>query len=61
MRSNSSTRVPKYRLHTTGGLGVVHINGKDVYPGKHVTCQRQAEYRRVLAGWLCLGRARHSR
>lgn len=55
MRSTASTRVPRYRLHKTWGLGVVRINGKDVYLGKYGTPESQAEYRRVVAEWLAAG------
>lgn len=55
MRTSSSTRVPKYRVHKTWGLGVVRINGKDGYLGKYGTPESQAEYRRVVAEWLASG------
>ena len=55
MQPTSPTRVPKYRLHNAWGLGVVRINGKDIYLGKHGTPEGQAEYRRVVAEWLAVG------
>ena len=48
MRTSSSSRVPKYLVHKTWGLGVVRINGKDVYLDKYGTPESQAEYRRVV-------------
>lgn len=50
------TRIPKYRLHKSWGLGVVTLGGKDVYLGKYGTPESQAEYRRVIAEWLACGR-----
>jgi len=54
MRS-TSIRVPKYRLHKPTGLGVVRLNGRDIYLGRHGTPESQAEYRRVIAEWLAAG------
>lgn len=47
-----STHVPKYRLHKPTGLGVVRLNGRDIYLGKHGTPESTAEYRRVIGEWL---------
>lgn len=52
-RIQSTThQIPKYRLHKPSGLGVVRLNAKDIYLGKHGTSESQAEYRRVIAEWL---------
>ena len=51
--TKSRTRqIPKYRLHKPSGLGVVRLNGKDIYLSKHGTEESQTEYRRVIAEWL---------
>jgi hypothetical protein len=55
MAAKTTTRVPKYRLHKTWGLGVVRINGKAIYLGKHGTPESEAEYRRVISEWLASG------
>ncbi len=55
MRNSKSSRVPKYRLHKSWGLGVVRIDGRDIYLGKYGTPESQAEYRRVIADWLASG------
>ena len=55
MTPQSNARVPKYRLHKTWGLGVVRINGKDIYLGKYGTPESHAEYRRLVAEWLSSG------
>ena len=34
------------------GLGVVRLNGKDIYLGKFGTPESHAEYRRVISEWL---------
>jgi integrase len=52
MLPNPAIRVPKYRLHKPKGLGVVRLNGKDIYLGKHGTAESHAEYRRVISEWL---------
>lgn len=33
MPAKTSARIPAYRLHKTWGLGVVRINGRDIYLG----------------------------
>jgi integrase len=55
MSLKPSSRVPKYRLHKPKGLGVVRLNGRDIYLGKHGTPESHAEYRRVIAEWLASG------
>lgn len=53
MQHTTPTRqIPQYRLHKPSGLGVVRLNGKDIYLGRHGTPESQAEYRRVIAEWL---------
>lgn len=51
-----SSRVPKYRLHKPKGLGVVRLDGHDVYLGKYNTPESLAAYRRVIAEWLSSSR-----
>jgi integrase len=53
----TAPRIPSYRLHKPTGQGVVTLNGKDHYLGKHGTPQSRAEYDRLIAEWLAHGRA----
>src|ERR1051325_7579632 len=49
---STRARVPTYRLHKPSGLGVVRLDGRDLYLGKHGTPESLAEHRRVIAEWL---------
>ena len=60
-QSFSKPRVPKYRLHKPKGLGVVRLNGRDIYLGKYGSEESHAEYRRVIAEWLAAGGNRSHR
>lgn len=50
--TSSSRQIPSYRLPKPSGLGVVRLDGRDIYLGKHGPPESQAEYRRVIAEWL---------
>jgi integrase len=45
-------RTPKYRRHKPSGQAVVTLNGQDHYLGRHGSPESQAEYKRLVAGWL---------
>ena len=47
---------PKYRLHRPSGQAVVTIQGKDRHLGRHGTKASRAEYDRLIAEWLAMGR-----
>ena len=51
-----TTRIPKYRLHRPTGLGVVRLNGKDFYLGKHGTPESMDRYDNLIKRWLRNGR-----
>jgi integrase len=56
MPDQTTIRIPKYRLHRPTGLGVVRLNGHDVYLGLHGTPESRQKYERVIAEWLANGR-----
>jgi integrase len=56
MPEQDAIRIPKYRLHRPTGLGVVRLNGHDVYLGLHGTPESRKKYERVIAEWLANGR-----
>lgn len=56
MPDNPTFKVPKYRLHKPTGLGVVRLNGHDVYLGRHGTLESRQRYERIIAQWLANGR-----
>lgn len=56
MTTAKSPRIPKYRLHAPSGLGVVRLNGRDVYLGRHGTKESQHEYGRVIQEWIANNR-----
>lgn len=45
------SHIPAYRLHSTG-QGVVRLDGRDIYLGKHGTAESRERYNRVVAEWL---------
>ncbi len=49
--------LPKYRLHRASGRALVHVDGQDIYLGKHGTKASRAEYDRVVAEYLSNGRS----
>ncbi|QDV34109.1 tyrosine-type recombinase/integrase [Tautonia plasticadhaerens] len=51
-----SDRTPSYRLHKPTGQAVVTLSGRDFYLGRHGTPESRAEYDRIIAEWLSLGR-----
>jgi integrase len=57
-----SPRTPSLRRHKPSSLGVVRLNGKDIYLGPWPACARKAPpsvrdaYDRVIAEWLANGR-----
>ena len=48
-------KVPSYRLHKPTGQGVVRLDGRDHYLGKHGTEASLEAYRRTVANWLVAG------
>lgn len=48
--------VPSYRRHATG-LGVVRLNGRDVYLGTYDTPESRRRYDVAIAEWLAAGRS----
>jgi len=56
MPDQTTIRIPKYRLHRPTGLGVVRLNGRDIYLGLHGTSEGRQKYERVIAEWLANGR-----
>lgn len=51
-----SDRTPSYRLHKPTGQAVVTLNGRDFYLGRYGSPESRAEYDRIIAEWLSLGR-----
>lgn len=56
MTTQKTSRIPKYRLHAPSGLGVVRLNGRDIYLGKHGTKESRQEYGRIINEWLANNR-----
>ena len=56
MPDRSSARIPQYRLHKPTGLGVVRLNNRDIYLGKHGTEESRQRYQEVIAKWLANNR-----
>jgi len=52
MAIQSSSRIPKYRLHKPSGLAVVRLNGQDTYLGPHGSDESQQKYARLIKEWL---------
>jgi integrase len=48
----SPERTPRYRLHKSTGQGVVTIDGRDIYLGKHRSAASCEAYRRQVAEWM---------
>lgn len=55
-RPKGSTSTPKYRLHKATGQGVVTIDGKDFYLGKHEAAESRQKYERMIGEWYLRGR-----
>ena len=51
-----STKIPSYRLHKPSGRGVVTLNGRDIWLGKHGTPDSRERYDRAVNEWLANGR-----
>ena len=49
MPEPTTIRIPQYRLHRATGLGVVRLNGRDIYLGLHGTSESRQKYERVIA------------
>ena len=47
---------PKYRRHRHSGQAIVTFNGRDHYLGPYGTKASRAEYDRLIAEWLAVGR-----
>jgi hypothetical protein len=45
-------RVPKYRHYRPKNLGVVRLDGRDVYLGQYGSEESVERYNRVIAEWL---------
>jgi integrase len=54
--SRAKNDIPSYRRHKASGQAVVTLNGVDHYLGPYGTPQSKAEYDRVIAEWMALGR-----
>jgi integrase len=54
-RKNMSD-VPGLSHHKGSGLGVVRLNGRDVYCGRFGSAEWQANYHRTIGEWLANGR-----
>ena len=52
MTRHSSLKHLAYRLHRPSGQGVVRLDGRDIYLGKHNTPESRAKYERTIAEWL---------
>lgn len=50
--SNSTPRVPSYRLHKPTGQAVVTFCSRDIYLGKYGTKDSRAEYGRLVGEWM---------
>ncbi len=48
----SRSRSPKYRHYKPKDLGVVRLDGKDIYLGKYNSAESLQKYHRLIAGWL---------
>jgi len=55
MAGSPSFKIPRYRLHKPTGLGVVRLNERDIYLGRHDTAESHAEYERVITEWIASG------
>lgn len=50
--SNASLRAPKYRHYRPKNLGVVRIEGRDIYLGTYDSPESRAKYHRIVAEWM---------
>jgi integrase len=48
--------VPSYRKHKATGQGVVTLNGRSIYLGRHGSKESKKEYDRITGEWLANGR-----
>lgn len=48
-------KIPAYRLHKPTGQGVVRLDGRDFYLGRHGTPESQEAYHRKVAEWISSG------
>lgn len=55
MQASNHLRVPKYRHYKPKNLGVVRLNGRDVYLGRYNSPESLMEYRRLIAEWVASG------
>lgn len=56
MPPSKPRRVPQYRYHKPSGCGVVRLNGRDYYLGRHGTNESIVAYDALIARWLAGGR-----
>jgi len=49
-------RMPSYRLHKATGQGVVTLDGRDIYLGRHESEVSRENYRRIIQEWLAAHR-----
>src|SRR5438552_2747891 len=54
--SRPTSRKPAYCLHKQSGRGLVVLNGRFVYLGKHGTPESLDQYDRVVGEWIARGR-----
>ena len=47
--------LPKYRHYKPKDLGVVRIDGRDIYLGRYNSPESREQYNRVIAEWLTTG------
>jgi len=50
--SSSQRRIPKYRHYKPKNLGVVRLDGRDIYLGKNDSAESWEKYHRLIAEWL---------
>jgi len=56
--ASAPRKIPDYRLHKPTGLGVVRLDGRDIYLGKHGSPKSHEKYNQTVAEWLSTNHAR---
>ena len=59
MPTEKAVRTPKYRHFKPKDLGVVRLNGKDLYLGKFDSPESWQKYHQLIAEWHSNGRSSH--
>lgn len=57
----SRPRIPSYRHYKPKNLGVVRINGRDIYLGKFDSAKSWQKYHQLIAEWHANGKSGHPR